>query len=97
MLPGNGVPRLSRANLEALAIAESLQVQDAARAGKMSRSECSMARVEAIGKLDTVGLSTWDLRQIEKVTKYHALQGLGGSIWGQFFGWQDDMAAVDTD
>ncbi|CAE7325812.1 unnamed protein product [Symbiodinium natans] len=65
-------------------------VQDMLREEHMStlsRQEQSRTRLQAFGKLGHAGLSTWDVRLEEKVSRFQDMRAFSESMWNSFYDW----------
>jgi len=60
----------------------------------MSRQSKSQGRIEAIAKLDQMGMNTWQVRRAEKVARLQDLHAFSSGMWDSFFDWQaeDNLA-----
>eukprot|EP00931_Biecheleriopsis_adriatica_P084950 TRINITY_DN5906_c1_g1_i1.p1 TRINITY_DN5906_c1_g1~~TRINITY_DN5906_c1_g1_i1.p1 ORF type:complete len:1225 (-),score=341.96 TRINITY_DN5906_c1_g1_i1:108-3782(-) len=61
----------------------------------LSRQQQSRARVEAFGKLGNVGMSTWDVRRAEKVSRYQDMTAFTNSMWGSFYDWNSKYQSTE--
>eukprot|EP00930_Biecheleria_cincta_P031657 TRINITY_DN2196_c0_g1_i2.p1 TRINITY_DN2196_c0_g1~~TRINITY_DN2196_c0_g1_i2.p1 ORF type:complete len:1242 (-),score=287.64 TRINITY_DN2196_c0_g1_i2:251-3847(-) len=59
------------------------------RMNALSRNEQSRSRVEAFSRLGHVGMSTWNVRRAEKVSRYQDMMAFSESVWGSFYDWND--------
>jgi len=72
-------------------------VQEMLREEKMSalsRQEQSRTRIQAFGKLGHAGLSTWDVRLDEKVSRYQDMKAFSESMWNSFYDWNSQYQSV---
>lgn len=59
------------------------------RMNTLSRSEQSRSRVDAFGRLGHVGMSTWNVRRAEKVSRFQDMNAFSESVWGSFYDWNE--------
>jgi len=75
-------------------VADVATALDAQRMATLTQVGQSRARTEAINKLDSKGLDTWQIRKAEKVSKLQELNTFGESMWDSFFDWQEDATSA---
>jgi len=63
------------------------ELLDTQKLSVMSRQDQSRSRVEAFSRLGQVGMSTWDVRRTEKVSRYQDMTAFSDSMWGSFKEW----------
>jgi len=92
-------PAPTKEERQLAAEAEALAARQAAAAVSsdpaLSRHTRSMSRLDAIAKLDKVGLSTWEVRRAEKVARLQELDAFSVSMWDSFFDWQSAVDCAD--
>ncbi|CAJ1433528.1 unnamed protein product [Effrenium voratum] len=60
----------------------------------LSREEQSRTRVQAFRELGRVGLSTWDVRMGEKVSRFQDMRAFSDSMWNSFYDWNSQYQSV---
>jgi len=60
----------------------------------MSRSGQSRTRLDAYGRLTRAGLSTWDVRLDEKISRFQDMRAFSDSMWNSFHGWNSQYHSV---
>mmetsp|Transcript_19348 Transcript_19348/g.41554 ORF Transcript_19348/g.41554 Transcript_19348/m.41554 type:complete len:992 (+) Transcript_19348:52-3027(+) len=61
----------------------------------LDRKSKSMTRIEAIAKLDSLGMNTWQVRKAEKVARLKDVRAFGESMWGSFWDWKEEANLMD--
>lgn len=64
------------------------------RMSALSRQEQSRTRVQAFGKLGHAGLSTWDVRLDEKVSRFQDMRAFSESMWNSFYDWNSQYQTL---
>lgn len=59
------------------------------RMSALSRSQQSRSRVDAFSRLGQVGMSTWNVRREEKVSRFQDMNAFSDSVWGSFYEWNE--------
>mmetsp|Transcript_55971 Transcript_55971/g.142376 ORF Transcript_55971/g.142376 Transcript_55971/m.142376 type:complete len:567 (-) Transcript_55971:121-1821(-) len=83
-------PKETRQRAEAEAAAVRTASMAASGAPQLSRQSKSQARIEAITKLDQMGMNTWHVRRAEKVARLQDLQSFSSGMWDSFFDWRHE-------
>jgi len=68
---------------------------DTQKMSVMSRQDQSRSRVEAFSRLGQVGMSTWDVRRTEKVSRYQDMTAFSDSMWGSFKEWNGTLNSLE--
>lgn len=65
------------------------------RMSTLSRSEQSRSRADAFSRLGHVGMSTWNVRRAEKVSRFQDMNAFSESVWGSFYDWNQTYKSAD--
>ncbi|CAK8994375.1 Hypothetical protein SCF082_LOCUS3935 [Durusdinium trenchii] len=60
----------------------------------LSRGGQSRTRLEAYGRLTRAGMSTWDVRLDEKVSRVQDMRAFSDSMWSSFHDWNTHYQSV---
>jgi len=71
------------------------ELLDTQKLSVMSRQDQSRSRVEAFSRLGQVGMSTWDVRRTEKVSRYQDMTAFSDSMWGSFHDWNNTLNSME--